>query len=135
MSSFRALMHVDLGGYHVRPDIRVHGRPSNVVEGKVGQGTSGDGGSGAEPNNTIKFRRPWPKNRHPPSQRGMTHDGLGKYLSEKVTKAKGFRTGGCHRDPQGDRHRRGRQLPPGGLRGGHPSGTRSRFLNAGLRDG
>ena len=77
------LMHVDLGGYHVR-DIEFTAA-FDVVEGKVGK----DLGEAiwAEPNNTIKFADV-PKTGIT-VQRGMTHDGLGKYLSEKVTKAKG----------------------------------------------
>jgi myo-inositol-1-phosphate synthase len=40
-----------------------------------------------EPNNTIKFQDVPPTN--VTVQRGMTHDGLGKYLSEVITKAPG----------------------------------------------
>ena len=43
----------------------------------------------AEPNNTIKFADV-PKSGVTVS-RGMTHDGLGKYLSEIITKAPGSR--------------------------------------------
>src|SRR5213079_3010387 len=77
------LMHVDLGGYHVR-DIEFTAA-FDVVEGKVGK----DLGEAiwAYPNNTIKFSDV-PKTGVTVS-RGMTHDGLGKYLGEKVTKAKG----------------------------------------------
>src|SRR5213596_672019 len=77
------LMHVDLGGYHVR-DIEFTAA-FDVVEGKVGK----DLGEAiwADPNNTIKFADV-PKTGITVS-RGMTHDGLGKYLSEKVKKAKG----------------------------------------------
>src|SRR5216110_4058737 len=77
------LMHVDLGGYHVR-DIEFTAA-FDVVEGKVGK----DLGEAiwAYPNNTIKFSDV-PKTGITVS-RGMTHDGLGKYLSEKVTKAPG----------------------------------------------
>src|SRR6058998_2564399 len=77
------LMHVDLGGYHVR-DIEFTAA-FDVVEGKVGK----DLGEAiwAYPNNTIKFSDV-PKTGITVS-RGMTHDGLGKYLSEKVKKAKG----------------------------------------------
>src|SRR5436189_6023378 len=77
------LMHVDLGGYHVR-DIEFTAA-FDVVEGKVGK----DLGEAiwAYPNNTIKFSEvPKPGNT---DSGGRTHDGLGKYLSEKVTKAKG----------------------------------------------
>src|SRR2546430_11207506 len=77
------LMHVDLGGYHVR-DVEFTAA-FDVVEGKVGK----DLGEAiwAYPNNTIKFSEV-PKSGITVS-RGMTHDGLGKYLSEKVTKPKG----------------------------------------------
>src|SRR5256884_9856285 len=77
------LMHVDLGGYHVR-DVEFTAA-FDVVEGKVGK----DLGEAiwAYPNNTIKFSEV-PKSGITVS-RGMTHDGLGKYLGEKVTKAKG----------------------------------------------
>ena len=77
------LMHVDLGGYHVR-DVEFTAA-FDVVEGKVGK----DLGEAiwAYPNNTIKFSDV-PKTGVTVS-RGMTHDGLGKYLGEKVTKAKG----------------------------------------------
>src|SRR6476661_4432689 len=77
------LMHVDLGGYHVR-DVEFTAA-FDVVEGKVGK----DLGEAiwAYPNNTIKFSDV-PKTGITVS-RGMTHDGLGKYLGEKVTKAKG----------------------------------------------
>src|SRR5437773_5674289 len=77
------LMHVVLGGYHVR-DIEFTAA-FDVVEGKVGK----DLGEAiwADPNNTIKFADV-PKTGITVS-RGMTHDGLGKYLSQKVKKAKG----------------------------------------------
>ena len=70
------LMHVDLGGYHVR-DIEFTAA-FDVVEGKVGK----DLGEAiwAFPNNTIKFADV-PKTGITVS-RGMTHDGLGKYLGE-----------------------------------------------------
>src|SRR3954467_10907445 len=77
------LMHVDVGGYHIH-DIEFTAA-FDVVEGKVGK----DLGEAiwAYPNNTIKFSEV-PKTGITVS-RGMTHDGLGKYLGEKVTKAKG----------------------------------------------
>src|SRR5205823_6794738 len=72
-----------LGGYHIH-DIEFTAA-FDVVEGKVGK----DLGEAiwAYPNNTIKFSEV-PKTGITVS-RGMTHDGLGKYLGEKVTKAKG----------------------------------------------
>jgi myo-inositol-1-phosphate synthase len=43
----------------------------------------------ADPNNTIKFTNKVPKKMGVPVYRGMTHDGLGKYLKQKITKASG----------------------------------------------
>src|SRR2546430_16612274 len=77
------LMHVDLGGYHVS-DIEFTAA-FDVVEGKVGKDLSE--AIWAKPNNTIKFADV-PKTGITVS-RGMTHDGLGKYLSQIVTKAEG----------------------------------------------
>src|SRR5919206_2759924 len=77
------LMHVDLGGYHVR-DIEFTAA-FDVVEGKVGKDLAE--AIWAPPNNTIKFADV-PKTGVTVS-RGMTHDGLGKYLSKVVTKAPG----------------------------------------------
>jgi myo-inositol-1-phosphate synthase len=82
------LMHVDLGGYHVR-DIEFTAA-FDVDAAKVGK----DLGQAiwAGQNNTIKFangRHAVPKKLGVPVHRGMTHDGLGKYLKEKITKAPG----------------------------------------------
>jgi myo-inositol-1-phosphate synthase len=77
------LMHVNLGGYHVR-DIEFTAA-FDVVEGKVGKDLSE--AIWAHPNDTIKFADV-PKTGITVS-RGMTHDGLGKYLSQVVTKAPG----------------------------------------------
>ncbi len=77
------LMHVDLGGYHVG-DIEFSAA-FDIDADKVGK----DLGEAiwAGQNNTIKFAEV-------PSldvavNRGMTHDGLGKYLKEKIEKAPG----------------------------------------------
>ena len=78
------LMHVDLGGYHVR-DIEFSAAFDIDVE-KVGKDLSEAIFSGQ--NNTLKFVDDVPK-LGVPVQRGMTHDGLGKYLKEKITKAPG----------------------------------------------
>jgi myo-inositol-1-phosphate synthase len=43
----------------------------------------------AKPNNTIKFTNKVPKKIGVPVHRGMTHDGIGKYAAQKITKAKG----------------------------------------------
>src|SRR5436190_10401164 len=77
------LMHVDLGGYHVR-DIEFVAA-FDIDAQKVGKDLSEAIWSGQ--NDTIKFA-------DVPElgvevHRGMTHDGLGKYLKEKITKAPG----------------------------------------------
>jgi myo-inositol-1-phosphate synthase len=77
------LMHVDLGGYHIR-DVEFTAA-FDVTTDKVGKDLSE--AIWAHPNNTIKFSDV-PKTGVTVS-RGMTHDGLGKYLSEIVTKAPG----------------------------------------------
>jgi myo-inositol-1-phosphate synthase len=77
------LMHVNLGGYHIR-DIEFVAA-FDVVEGKVGEDLSK--AIFAAPNNTIRFSDV--PHLGVPVHRGMTHDGLGKYLSEIVTKAPG----------------------------------------------
>ena len=77
------LMHVDLGGYHVR-DIEFVAAFDIDAE-KVGKDLSEAIWSGQ--NNTIKFADV--PNLGIKVERGMTHDGLGKYLKEKITKAPG----------------------------------------------
>src|SRR3954464_4051943 len=77
------LMHVDLGGYHVS-DIEFTAA-FDVTTDKVGKDLAD--AIWSHPNNTIKFADV-PKSGIT-VQRGMTHDGLGKYLSEVVTKAPG----------------------------------------------
>ena len=82
------LMHVDLGGYHVR-DIEFTAA-FDIDATKVGK----DLGQAiwAGQNNTIKFAKgshAVPKKLGVPVYRGMTHDGLGKYLKQKITKAPG----------------------------------------------
>jgi myo-inositol-1-phosphate synthase len=82
------LMHVDLGGYHVR-DIEFTAAFDIDAE-KVGKDLGEAIWSGQ--NNTIKFAkgaRAVPSKLGVPVYRGMTHDGLGKYLKEKITKAPG----------------------------------------------
>src|SRR5256886_10859729 len=77
------LMHVNLGGYHVH-DIEFTAA-FDVTTDKVGKDLSD--AIWAHPNDTIKFAEV------PQTgitvERGMTHDGLGKYISELVTKAPG----------------------------------------------
>ncbi len=77
------LMHVNLGGYHVN-DIEFSAA-FDVVDTKVGLDLSE--AIGAYPNNTYKFADV--PNLNVPVNRGMTHDGLGKYLSQIVKKAPG----------------------------------------------
>lgn len=77
------LMHVNLGGYHIR-DIEFSAA-FDVVSTKVGKDLSE--AIWAYPNNTIKFAEV--PHLNIPVQRGMTHDGLGKYLREVVEKAPG----------------------------------------------
>ena len=77
------LMHVDLGGYHIR-DVEFTAA-FDVTTDKVGKDLAD--AIWAHPNNTIKFSDV-PKT-GVTVHRGMTHDGLGKYLSEIVTKAPG----------------------------------------------
>ncbi|HEY2601560.1 MAG TPA: inositol-3-phosphate synthase, partial [Thermoleophilaceae bacterium] len=77
------LMHVDLGGYHIR-DIEFTAA-FDIDKEKVGKDLSKAIWSGQ--NNTIKFADV-PK-LGIPVYRGMTHDGLGKYLKQKIEKAPG----------------------------------------------
>jgi myo-inositol-1-phosphate synthase len=77
------LMHVNLGGYHIK-DIKFVAA-FDVVEGKVGKDLSE--AIFAHPNNTVKFCDV-PETGVKVS-RGMTHDGIGKYLSQVVKKAPG----------------------------------------------
>jgi myo-inositol-1-phosphate synthase len=78
------LMHVDLGGYHIR-DIEFTAA-FDIDKDKVGK----DLGQAiwAGQNNTIKFAEV-PAKLDVPVYRGMTHDGLGKYLKQKIEKAPG----------------------------------------------
>jgi myo-inositol-1-phosphate synthase len=77
------LMHTVLGGYHIR-DIEFTAA-FDVVDTKVGKDLSE--AIFSFPNNTYKFTDvPF---LNVPVSRGMTHDGLGKYLSQIVKKAPG----------------------------------------------
>jgi myo-inositol-1-phosphate synthase len=78
-------MHVDLGGYHIN-DIEFSAA-FDIDSEKVGKDLSEAIWSGQ--NNTIKFVKEDIPHLGIPVQRGMTHDGLGKYLSQKITKAPG----------------------------------------------
>ena len=77
------LMHANLGGYRIR-DIEFSAA-FDVVEGKVGKDLSE--AVFAYPNNTIKFSDV--PHKGVTVARGMTHDGLGLYLSKILTKAPG----------------------------------------------
>jgi myo-inositol-1-phosphate synthase len=77
------LMHVDLGGYHVR-DIEFTAA-FDIDADKVGKDLSEAIWSGQ--NDTIRFADVPPMGVK--VHRGMTHDGLGKYLKEKIQKAPG----------------------------------------------
>ena len=82
--SVPGLMHVDLGGYHIR-DVEFSAAFDIDAE-KVGKDLSEAIFAGQ--NNTLKFDTKLPK-LGVEVHRGMTHDGLGKYLKEKITKAPG----------------------------------------------
>ena len=77
------LMHVELGGYHVR-DIEFSAA-FDINRTKVGRDLSE--AIFAEPNNTIRFAEV--PSLGVPVHRGMTHDGVGKYLKDVVKKAPG----------------------------------------------
>jgi len=77
------LMHVDLGGYHIR-DIEFSAA-FDVTTDKVDKDLAD--AIWAHPNDTYKFADV-PKS-GVTVQRGMTHDGIGKYLSNVVEKAPG----------------------------------------------
>ncbi len=77
------LMHVNLGGYHIH-DIEFTAA-FDVVDTKVGNDLCE--AIYAYPNNTYKFAEV--TNLNAPVYRGMTHDGLGKYLNQVVKKAPG----------------------------------------------
>jgi myo-inositol-1-phosphate synthase len=77
------IMHANLGGYHIR-DIEFTAA-FDVVDTKVGKDLSE--AIFSPPNNTTKFAEI--PHLNVPVWRGMTHDGLGKYLSQIVKKAPG----------------------------------------------
>ena len=77
------LMHVSLGGYHVRDIEFVAAFDINKL--KVGKDLSE--AIYAHPNNTIVFQQV--PHLGVTVDRGMTHDGLGKYLSQVIEKAPG----------------------------------------------
>ncbi|MDO8690198.1 MAG: inositol-3-phosphate synthase [Dehalococcoidia bacterium] len=77
------LMHVNLGGYHIRDIdfVAAFDIDTNKVGKDLGEAIY------SPPNNTIEFCKV-PK-LGVTVERGMTHDGIGKYLSEVITKAPG----------------------------------------------
>lgn len=77
------LMHSHMGGYSVA-DIQFTAA-FDVVEGKVGKDLSH--AIFSEPNNTIKFANVPPQ--YVEVTRGMTHDGIGKYVQDKISIAPG----------------------------------------------
>jgi len=77
------LMHVNLGGYHIR-DIEFVAA-FDVDKTKVGKDLSEAIWGGA--NNTVKFSEVPPLG--VTVNRGMTHDGIGKYLEDVIQKAPG----------------------------------------------
>ena len=77
------LMHVNLGGYHVR-DIEFVAA-FDIDKNKVGKDLSE--AIYQKPNNTIVFQKV--PHLGVKVERGMTHDGLGKYLSQIIEKAPG----------------------------------------------
>ena len=82
-ASVPGLMHVNLGSYHIHDIEFTLGIDINVT--KVGKDLAE--AIFAEPNNTYKFTDVPRLN--VPVVRGMTHDGLGKYLSQIIVKAPG----------------------------------------------
>jgi myo-inositol-1-phosphate synthase len=77
------LMHVNLGGYHIR-DINFVAA-FDIDKNKVGKDLAR--AIFTEPNNTFKFCEV--PTTGVKVHRGMTHDGLGKYLSQIIEKAPG----------------------------------------------
>jgi len=77
------LMHTSLGGYHIS-DIEFSAA-FDIDKNKVGKDLSE--AIFAKPNNTFKFSDV--PNLNVPVMRGMTHDGLGQYLSQVIEKAPG----------------------------------------------
>ncbi|HRS95502.1 MAG TPA: inositol-3-phosphate synthase [Candidatus Latescibacteria bacterium] len=77
------LMHVNLGGYHIK-DIKFVAA-FDIDKNKVGKDLSE--ALFSPPNNTIQFCQV--PNLGVKVHRGMTHDGLGHYLSEIIEKAPG----------------------------------------------
>ena len=81
--SVPGLMHVNIGGYHIG-DINFVAA-FDIDRNKVGKDIAE--AIYTPPNNTIKFCQV--PQTEVVVERGMTHDGLGKYLSRVITKAPG----------------------------------------------
>jgi len=81
------IMHANLGGYRIR-DIEFSAA-IDIDSEKVGKDLGQAIWSGQ--NNTVRFAEV-PTNMGVTVARGMTHDGLGPYLSQKITKAPGSTT-------------------------------------------
>ena len=77
------VMHINLGGYHIR-DVEFSAA-FDIDKNKVGKDLSE--AIFTWPNNTTKFSAV--PHLNVKVQRGMTHDGLGKYLSQIIQKAPG----------------------------------------------
>jgi myo-inositol-1-phosphate synthase len=77
------LMHVNMGGYHVR-DVEFSAA-FDIDKNKVGKDLSE--AIFVPPNNTEQFADV--ERLNVPVSRGMTHDGLGQYLRKVITKAPG----------------------------------------------
>ncbi len=77
------IMHIDLGGYHIR-DVEFVAA-FDIDRNKVGKDLAD--AIYAKPNNTYRFADV-PK-AGVQVARGMTHDGIGKYLAQVITKAPG----------------------------------------------
>ena len=82
-ASVPGLMHANLGGYHIS-DVEFVAA-FDIDANKVGKDLSE--AVFAPPNNTHKFADV--PHQGVPLSRGMTHDGIGKYLSEVIRKAPG----------------------------------------------
>ena len=106
------LMHVNLGGYHVRDIEFTAAFDIDDEQGRQGP-VRGDLRRAEQHLSSSPTCRTWACR----CERGMTHDGLGKYLSRGHQKAPGP-TADIVKHPQGHPDRRGRQLPAGRLRDG-----------------
>ena len=120
------LMHVDLGGYHIS-DIEFSAA-FDVDADKVGHDLAEAIGRGQ--NNTVRFSDV--PELGVPVQRGMTHDGIGKYLSHRHQEGAGRDR---RRRPGAEGHpdRRRRLLPAGRLRAGHQVVRRAGACRPGAR--